>query len=355
MMRNSKALLMLSRSIIGWFIIFTVFRLGSVDAEASIRFRVASYNVENLFDLETQGTEYPGYVPGSSQGWGPECFDIKISNIAKVIIDINADVVALEEVESLLALKALQQRLKHLGKDYGYSVIAEKGKQAVGCAMLSRFEIVSHRDIPVAKGKGRSIVRTVLRIDGQPFIVYINHWKSKRSAESKRVVYAESLKKDLDGISGGADYIVVGDLNSNYNEYQTFLNDHHLNDTGGMTGINMILRTVFNGTLVERKRLQSAECSGCLYNLWLEIPDQERWSYIFRDQKLTLDHIMIPQALFDGKGVTYVEHSFGRFAPEYLVTGNIVHRWRMEIGQNGEKTGSGYSDHIPVYADFLTE
>ncbi|MBS0013541.1 MAG: hypothetical protein KFF46_06170, partial [Desulfobacterales bacterium] len=31
--------------------------------------KIATYNLENLFDLRHDGTEYPGYIPGGRLGW----------------------------------------------------------------------------------------------------------------------------------------------------------------------------------------------------------------------------------------------------------------------------------------------
>ena len=32
-------------------------------------FKIASYNVENLFDLTKDGTEYTEYIPNTGYGW----------------------------------------------------------------------------------------------------------------------------------------------------------------------------------------------------------------------------------------------------------------------------------------------
>jgi ribosome-associated toxin RatA of RatAB toxin-antitoxin module len=53
-------------------------------------FKVVSYNVENLFDLNKDGTEYTEYIPNTGYGWTKNILDIKVANIAEVIKDLGA-------------------------------------------------------------------------------------------------------------------------------------------------------------------------------------------------------------------------------------------------------------------------
>ncbi|KIM08523.1 MAG: hypothetical protein KU28_03795 [Sulfurovum sp. PC08-66] len=65
-------------------------------------FKVASYNVENLFDLVNNGSEYDEYIPNRN-GWDKSALNKKLNNIAQVICDLNADTVALQEIENINA------------------------------------------------------------------------------------------------------------------------------------------------------------------------------------------------------------------------------------------------------------
>ena len=68
-------------------------------------FKVASYNVENLFDLKHDGTEYREYIPNTKSNWNKKTYNIKLKNISKVINELDADIIALQEIESKKALK----------------------------------------------------------------------------------------------------------------------------------------------------------------------------------------------------------------------------------------------------------
>lgn len=89
---------------------------------------VATYNVENLFDLENDGYEYDEYVPNSFSEWNEKNYKIKLQNISKVIKDINPDIIAIEEIESLQALKDLKFTLQRNGLYYQYYQIIDKKK-----------------------------------------------------------------------------------------------------------------------------------------------------------------------------------------------------------------------------------
>jgi predicted extracellular nuclease len=75
--------------------------------------KIASWNVENLFDIRRQGTEYPEYLPGPR--WNEALLRYKLQNLSQVICDLDADMIALQEVENDGALARLQGFLKRVG------------------------------------------------------------------------------------------------------------------------------------------------------------------------------------------------------------------------------------------------
>ena len=90
--------------------------------------KIATYNVENIFDLQKTGHEYPEYIPNTQANWNQKTYKIKLQNISKVIKDINADIIGLQEIESLQALKDLRFTLKQTGVYYQYYKIANQKK-----------------------------------------------------------------------------------------------------------------------------------------------------------------------------------------------------------------------------------
>lgn len=317
-------------------------------------FKIASYNLENLFDLTSDGTEYPAYIPNTGYGWTKAAVNIKYTNISRVIKDLGADVVALQEVESKNALLALRKRLQDFCVDYPYLEIAGSRNTPVKCAVLSKFPIVEQEEIQINNQTARNILKVTLAIDGNRIILFINHWKSKRGPESMRIASARALAKEIGNLKGGADFILTGDFNSNYNEYRTFRNSARLNDTGGITGINHILRTVKDSAMVNEKILQNQAANEYLYNLWLEVGKRRRWSYNFFGQKGSPDAIIVSKGLYDDKGISYCDNSFNKYRPDYLFKGKAVYRWQRAASGTGRHLGEGYSDHLPIAAYFST-
>lgn len=326
--------------------------ISSIEAKT---FKVASYNLENLFDLTEDGTEYSEYVPDTSSGWDKNIVEIKLTNIAKVIKDLKADVIALQEVESEKALILLRNKLKELDVDYPYLEIGNSWSTSVECAILSKFPIINKKNIRVSYGPTRNILRVTLDIDGNHLILFINHWKSKQGPENLRIVYAKKLKAEINKLKNDVDFILIGDFNSNYNEYETFRNIRKLNNTLGATGINHILKTIKNSIPVDEKTLMEQTKNEYLYNLWLELNKSRRWSYNFFGNKNSPDSIIVSKGLYDNQGISYVDNSFDKFSPDYLFKENAIYRWQITNKGRGKHLGRGYSDHLPIFAYFSTK
>ena len=312
-------------------------------------FKVASYNVQNLFDAQYQGTEYKEYVPGR-HNWNKKMVEVKLNHTAEVICDLDADILGLQEIENSLVFEALLKRLKRVGCEYRYSAITHKKGAAIQVALLSRFPIKSRRELQVSYTPyTRNILEVEVDVHGKPLTLFVNHWKSKsrKGFESKRIKYAKRLQKRILTMSKTKEYIILGDLNSNYNAHLTL--NERLNDSNGVTGIANVLKTIQDGKLIqEHQILKTGRASH--YNAWQELAFKHRWSHKFYGHKSTLDHILLPPAMFDAKGLDYVNDSFNVFKSPYLFTRKgYINFWQYK---NGKHLGKGYSDHLPIYALF---
>jgi len=309
----------------------------------ALDFKVASYNVENFFDLHYDKTEYKEYIP-HSKSWNTLSYNNKLINITKVIQNLNVEIIALQEIESQRALDAIVKK----NPSYQYSQFLKNKNSAIGVALLSKFPIVSMQNIMIDKYDkfSRDILKVTVNIQNKKLLIYINHWRSKRAAESQRIKYALALQKDVEKLNDTIDYIILGDLNSNYNEYQTFKYDKRLNDSFNITGINQILNTTINENFVHKKTLFSFN-KKVHFNTWLELKKEKRFSSIFKKQHNTPDNIILSKSLFDTQGISYIENSFRVFTPNYLYKNKRIQRWNRV-----KKTG--FSDHLPIYASFST-
>ena len=328
------------------FLLLFIFTL-SLKAD---NFTVASYNVENLFDLKNDNNEYSEFIPNAHSQWNQRNFNIKLNNLIKVINDIDADIIALQEVEN----RDLMQELKRKLPKYNYYSFIKYPNSAIGIGLLSKIKIKDnkHIDVKFTSKLFRPILETTLIYENIEFKVFNNHWPSKAVGESYRVQYAKNLQDRLVKLPKDYDYILLGDFNSDYDEYLTFKKNQKLNNTFGITGINQILNTTFENKFVTYDDILKYE-KRVHFNLWLDLPTNERFSSKFREQNNTPDSILVPPALFDTKKISYIPKSFTVFKPNYLYENNIVKRWEIEGNRfNKIHKGEGFSDHLPIFAKF---
>ena len=100
----------------------------------SAKILIASFNVQNLFDDKTDGTEYADFKKGGKKNWNKEKYEKKIAAVSKDIKEINADVILLLEIENERVLKELASRT-----GYEYSVFSRGNDKApVGLGYLSK-------------------------------------------------------------------------------------------------------------------------------------------------------------------------------------------------------------------------
>lgn len=347
-------------------------------------FTVMDYNVENFFDQvdDDRNKSYGDYRIasndlGQSSNFGePLEFagrmvsftDVKIAGIRKAMLGIDPNgpaIVAMEEVESQTSMNMLLEATKDLGYvDGRFSVWSAAAPTAIGVGLLTKFPVLdfSMIEVPLPDTAApdaeplRGIMKVKLDVLGKPLVVYINHWKSKSGKESLRMASAKALQDDIDSLTHAdakADYIIMGDLNSDYNE-ATILKAEH-NDTNGLTGLNSILKAQGDELAVLKGK------KGLKYNLNYELDRSLRHSAWYPATSwCNLDHIIISSGLYDNKGITYVDNSYQIARPvmprlNFLFNADgIPLRWqqvrvsdkvtRHEIG--------GFSDHLPVFARF---
>lgn len=311
--------------------------------------KIASYNVDNLFDLHKDGHEYKEYIPYTHSQWNKRNYKIKLQHLSKVIKDLNPDILGLEEVESLKALKDLKYQLKRDDLYYNYYAIADKKNTTVKVALLSKYPYVYAKELKVGYSfKYRNILEVKFKFKNSFLYLFIVHFKAKSGPESQRIISAKVLRKRIKELGEDTNILIIGDFNSHYEEYKVFKRSRRLNDTYGKTAINHVLKT-----LKEQKKAKFVRYTqGEFYNLWYDVDNKERYSYIYKNRKDVLDNFLISQSLLNQKGISYKYGSFGSFKKEYLFKGKHIYNWQITRNTKQHK-GKGYSDHLPISATFL--
>jgi Endonuclease/Exonuclease/phosphatase family len=349
-------------------------------------FAVVAYNVENLHDVDGIAI-YDDYQPAV---YTPAHLAVKLANITKVLARVNQgagpEIVVFNEIEldqtpdskvpdydawlasvaDTTAAKMLAQTplppaiaglpaeawlLKacadaglgpyHLATSKERPGSHEDGRgAAIRNLIFSRFPITAVKSTSMLNA--RDIVEATLDVNGYPLTILANHWKSGASdpeLETIRRDNARTVRARLDALlqaDPNADVIVAGDLNSHYNQKQRYRDM-------GTTGINDILGSQGNELALRGK-------SRDLYNLWFELPSDQRGSDIFRGEWGTLMHLILTRGLYDQNGVQYEDGSFAVMK----LTGLNCDALGLPIRWARGATPAGFSDHFPLYARFRT-
>jgi hypothetical protein len=89
------------------------------------------------------------------------------------------------------------------------------------------------------------------------------------------------------------------------------------------------------------------------FNPWIEVDFVDRWSYIFRGNRNSLDHILFPQNMTDTVGWRYINGSFSQFLIPELIKDGKPYGW--QYSRAGKHYNSGFSDHLAVVAKITNE
>jgi predicted extracellular nuclease len=249
--------------------------------------RVATFNVENLFARFRFGNRVDPFA-AMKDGWNADDTLFSIGDevqkrlSAQVIDALDADVLGLQEVESLDTLKRFRDRFLRGGRaGYPHAVVIDgNDRRLIDVALLSRHPIVHLRsyqhlwddedDEPLFS---RDCLEADVLIEGHGLLtVYVNHFKSMRADEgsdpcrgregsrAKRYRQASavrSLIEDRFGTTpGDAPFLVMGDFN-----------DYAGDDAQGRSGV---------GPLVAWDQVE---------NVVDRLPERDRWTHFWRGDR----------------------------------------------------------------------
>lgn len=354
-------------------------------------FTVVVYNVENLFDVDEVAV-FRDYQPAGDEnpeGYTPAQFLTKLRAIRQTLSHFNdgqgPEIILFQEIEAdqtphgwdgdlpgflaaahgrsveeiltgeipdkwrgVPAEAWLYKKLADAGMHEYFVDVAEYNFDPEGRpiahvnVIFSKFPFLERRT-HILEGE-RGMQEAVVDVDGYPLYLFNNHWKAGASnpdSERIRRELATLLRTRIEAILGenpNADLVVAGDFNSHYNQSTVFpdLQPTALNDILGSQGDVLAIRDLEGPPF---------------YNLWFEVPEEERGSEVWRGDWGTLMQILISRGLYDFRGIQYVDGSFGVL----VVPGfNVDEVTGIPLDWVGLEDGGGVSDHLPVYARFRT-
>lgn len=355
----------------------------------SREFTVLVYNVENLFDIDGVSL-FDDYGPDGRGddgiGYSADLLGVKLDFVAETLGFVNEgkgpEVVLFQEferdqtpdssvgdlrafldeyegipLEEMLSRPAdpgirglpsyafLVKALDDRGLEYPYvAVTTSPGNPSDLPAhvnvVFSQFPITAAASYPTESAREVQVV--VLDVEGYPFVVINNHWKSGASrpeTEKARLLNAGTVRRVLDEIlaaNPAADVLIGGDLNSYYDQAAVFPEMER-------TGVNSVLGSQGDEEAVARGEKD-------LYNLWFELPVEDRYTEVWRDWKGTLMQMLVTPGLYDDAGIRYQDGSF----EVLIIPGHNVDEWGRPVRFEFAGGGRGGSDHLPILARFET-
>ena len=319
------------------------------DIRANQRFRVAFYNVENLFDYFDDSTTLDDeFSPRGGNYWTKERYLDKQQKLAKTIIAMGGweapELIGFCEVENRFVLTTLTQFTPL--KAIGYEIIHQDSRDARGIDVAAiyrpdKFELLDYHyyslNFPFDNdSKTRDILHIIGKLPNQDTLHYfVNHWPSKFGGEfetkPKRMFAAEFVRQKADSImisQPGANIIITGDFNDEPFE-----------------------ESMVNGLKI-RSEIDKVQAND-LYNLMYPIRFLTG-THSFENQWSILDQFVVSGNLLDNKRSTFIRNKTAQiFDLPYLITKGATGATRPFRTYQGPSYIGGYSDHLPIIMDLV--
>jgi predicted extracellular nuclease len=304
-------------------------------------FRVMFYNVENLFDTEDDpNTHDDEFLPEGERHWTPGRYYNHLRQTARVISAVGEwstpALVGLCEVENDSVLIHLLNRTPLREQHYRYCMTKGNDPRGINSALLyqrDKFKYLGHQSgrIPFTRRNKRS--RDVLHvwgkvITGDTLDVFVCHFPSRSGGEKvtepdrmDAARYVRRLCDSLCQIRQTPNVLVMGDFN----------------DEPTDKSIRLLTK--------------SAQPEYVLVNLFADKTAlHAEGSHKYQGEWAQLDQMMVslPWKSFLKAGGARV------FNPSFLMTDDKSKRGKRPLrSYYGFKYEGGFSDHLPVVADFL--
>lgn len=317
--------------------------------------KIVNWNAQTFFDANNDGIEYSNFQ--KSKKWDEAAYKGRLKKLCDTIKVLDGDVVILEEIENEGILHDISNALAgenwNPKKVYRYGCFSKKKNSAIGCAVISRYELrdlkIHSLDVRVENSRAPSM-RPLIEVDllatkklrdekkARVLKIFVNHWKSKSGGEEESKIWRrwqEALLaqkiSEAQSQSPLPAIICAGDFNQDISEFDF---------SDASTGESIVLekrgsekrRDFSNAPNIEFARFDSQE-KILVYSPWLDFSGEEG-SYFFRDEWERIDHFF-----------TCGQIALKEFSPQ------TSGAWAYDDGRPKSfqiYSLSGYSDHLPI-------
>ena len=287
---------------------------------------IAFWNIENLFDLvDDPNKNDDEFSIGGRKNVTSEIYDLKIKHSAEVLLDLNADILGLCEVENLSVLQDLNRSFAK--RDYDiihYDSPDERGIDNVLLYDKSRFKVLNSRPIRNSlnnKDKTRDILYVLGQFQSDTLHIFVNHWPSNyggvEQSIPKRAATANLIKNEIKKIQSKnayAEIVLLGDFNEDPDD----ANVKSLEEVG----LKSLMKSMIGKPKVG--------------------------TYVYRGKDYFYDQIIINDGLNDNKNLAVVKNSvYILDLPKYRQQEGKYKHYPFRFWAGSRLLG-GYSDHLAV-------
>lgn len=318
-------------------------QLGASAQPAATQYRIAFYNVENLFDLEDDPNTFDeDFTPAGKNKWTADRYQSKLSNIAKIMDSLDMpDIIGLCEVENRKVLEALAKTGNMASGGYDIAHFDSPDGRGIDVALLykrDRMKLVkaAYIRIPFPDDIRKDYTsRDILRVEGrlasgETLHLFVNHWPSRSGgvwdSQPRRLQVARYLKTEVEAIlqkDASANIVIMGDFNDEPLDYS----------------VSRVL-----GALP----MTAQVLPGLLYNAMSEADKAKEGTYVYEYKWNMLDQFIVSSGLRGNQGLRM--QSAKIFRPDWIMyqakSGPVPNRT-----YGGTRYYGGYSDHLPIYLD----
>ena len=326
----------------------TVFAQKEVSHQA---FRIMFYNVENLFDpFNDSLTNDDEFTEEGTRHWTWYKFQTKINQIYKVIMAAGNPyppaIIGLCEVENRFVLKQLAYKTPF--SKFNYKIVHQESpdRRGIDVGLLfdsKRFELLYYEAVTVDfPFKPDSRTRDILYVKGvlmgvDTIHIFVNHWPSRwggqMATDPKRKRAADILRSKTDSlflVHQEPLIVIMGDFNDYPSNESLMVNLGAGNKKEEKNLVNLMLDYSDNFSIGSHKY-------------------KGEWGML--DQFIVSRYMLKPQSLLkiEQQKAFVFDASFLLEADEKY-TGKRPNRTSI-----GYKYHGGYSDHLPIYIDIISD
>ena len=349
------------------FALFCLFALTTTaGAQELRRFRLQSWNVENLYDtLKTADRDDGDFLPDGRYGWNTPRYWTKQGHLARTILEAGGlqpvDVVALCEVENDSVVHDLCRRTRLASLGYDYVVSDSPDLRGIDVALIyqpTSFRLLNHsthgvphdslserptRDVMLCSG----VIPT-----GDTLDIIVVHFPSRRGGQHASAPYRLRaadvvcrLADSLRAVRHRPAIVVMGDCNDEPHDLSLRRIAEHgfVNSTTSARAVDGTFCTPLPDSALHSRRHRRKQADAPRAKALRSI----KGTYFFQKEWSRIDNILVSREA----AARYKADDVLIFAPDYLLEADANGFAIPFRTYRGPTYHGGVSDHLPLLLD----